>query len=166
MKLNLNFVKYLFLTDEVMPKTGKKRKAFRAQFGEAEDSWDGYAGSADESRAIGAYLIAYSDLEGDEAIELTEVVLEALKKHRDEFSASNWGVDRAFAGAIKKLNCAEGAFKAMAETADDPVARFKDLLNELAKLGVSMPTEEGWAELKPKKEEPKPASKNKGKKTK
>lgn len=147
MKLSTKLVRFLLLFE----KNDELPEGSDEDFAGFKKVWDEYAGGDDERFAIGATLIVNSELEEGDMAGLTEAVLAALK-HEANFESS-WAINEAFAAAIKKLGCAEKVFQTMAEVADDPTEAYSSLLDELGKLKVAVPTDEGWTELKPKKEE-------------
>ncbi|MBI5222147.1 MAG: hypothetical protein HY980_01475 [Candidatus Magasanikbacteria bacterium] len=142
MKINVMFVRYLLKTEDRKDPPKKVRKPFDKIVGD-------YEGNDAELRAFGAILVVNSELEETDVAGLTEGVITALKEHADEFSDNGWATNKAFASAIQKLGCAEQAFRAMVKAVggNDPTETFGDLLRELKRLGIKVPTARKWQAL-------------------
>ena len=160
MKLDIMFVRYLLRRgDKSVP---REVRSVSKRFDKFTRD---YAGDASELRAFGAILMVNSEFDGNDSVTgLTGDVLAALENHSDDFSNDSWGTDTAFAVAIHQLGCAEGAFKIMAKATgarEDPTTKFDLFLEALQTAGVTLPTAEQWAELKPKPKKKRGKSKKK-----
>lgn len=157
MKLDLVFVRYLLtrgnkkLPQEVRPAAKKLNDVVKC-----------YGGDNSELRTFGALLILNSELEESEADTLNADLLAALEENPEEFmTADSWDLIHTSAALIKRFGCAQQVFKIMAKH-EVPTMTFEDLVGELKKLGITLPTNEEWEALKPP---PKPVRKpRKGKK--
>ena len=148
MKLDPVFVRYLLRFNDKHPPQEVRRRA---------NKFDQLMGDHDmgndDIRAFGAILVTSGELEEGDVPRFIVDVLAELENNVNEF-CTGYGINHAFAGVIKKLNCAEQAFTVMAKVASREKTNlkvlFSCLLHELVSLGVSLPTDEQWAKLMPK----------------